>query len=523
MAYSPALRGPFLFDDLTLPPLNGSGQHWATYFHSVRPLYYISLHVDHALYDADTLPYHLTNLLLHLLNSLLLFRILKRILHLAGRESPGVPWAAVAATAVFLLHPLQTEAVSYISSRSEVLSVFFGFLSLLVFVNAKPAGTSWGRALLILFWMGLGLLVKEHIIALVAVFVILDLLFAQPKTRNWKLYILLLPGALVGGFLVLRIAGAQGTAGFSFKGAGPAEYLATQFHVIWRYLFKFAVPVGQNLDYALPFSRSALEMMPLLGLGGLLLVSGLLFRRRAEWPLAFAGWLVFLVLLSPTSSIIPIADAMAERRVYWPMIGLLLILLEWASRASLRALTGIAVVALLFGALTWNRNRLYDNPVAMWTNVVEANPVNGRAQFQLAHALFLEGRCHDSAQHYSRAASLLPEDRTIAIDRALALDCDQRSAEAIDILQREAQMAPGYQVYSTLGMLYGKKGQLEPALDALNRSIALNPGFEMAYVYRGNVYALMKKKAEAVEDFNRALALNPENTAAASGLKMAQQ
>lgn len=508
VAYLPALNGPFVFDDLTLPVLQEQdATPLEAYFRGVRPLYYLSLKAQHLLAGHSPAPFHVVNWLLHALNALLLFAILKRYAALA-QLLPGPALAASAFGAgLFLLHPLNTEAVSYIASHSEVLSVFFGFLAWLVFIRNHHPRLGLRAALSVALLLTLALASKEHVIALIGVFLLTDLLYGSLRA-NLRFYVPLAAfGAAAAALLLSRITNV--TAGFNVEGASPLSYLVTQGTVIWRYLLLSVAPLGQSVDHGVPISVTP------LGLAGLATLAGVTLYLWKKAPrLALLGWLTFLLLLAPTSSFVPIADAMVERRMYLAMPGLALLVAPWIHRVNRHALAGVLLVLAL---LTWNRNEQWSSSESLWRDAVAGNPANSRAQFQLAHALYLDGRCAEALPHFAAADQHGGGEDALYIDWALAHDCTGQPDQGLAILQRAAD--DSHLRWATQGMIEGKRGRSAEALAALDRATALRPDFAMSWVYQGNVFTALGRHDQAEASYRRALALEPSNPAALQGLR----
>lgn len=508
--YMPAFRGPFVFDDLTLPVLQKQNSaQWTQYLTAVRPLYYLNLLAQYRLHGDNPLPFHLVNWLLHALNALLLYGILLRYARLADLPGRGAITAAAFGAGLFLLHPLNTEAVSYIASRSEVLSVLFAFLAWRLFLDQRAPRLGFGAMVGVLALLMLALAVKEHVIALIAVFLLTDLLFGRWRD-NLRYYLPLgLFGVAAGAYLLAQAS--NNTAGFGVEGATPVAYFTTQGAVIWRYLQLVVLPVGQSVDHAFPIGVS------MLGIAGWAALAAVAFWLWKKGPkLAFFGWLVFLVMLAPTSSIVPIADAMAERRLYLALPGLALVVAPWVRQAKPWLLAGVLVVLAL---VTWNRNEKWASSEALWRDAIAGNPANARAQFQLAHALYLGGRCADSLPHFELADQHGGAETALFVDWALALDCAGQPDEALAILGRARE--DSHLRWSTTGMIEGKRGRSVEALAALDRALELRPRFAMSWVYRGNVLVGLGRRDEAAESFRRALQIDPDNAAARQGLAAA--
>lgn len=519
--YLPAMSGPFLFDDLSLPILSGRPpDEWTFYARRmIRAIFNLSLLADYHLWGLNPAPYHWLNWFLHAANGFLAFLIL-RAFKVSHRLS-------VLCAGIFWLHPLQTEAVSYIASRSEGLSVLFSYSALLLFVSRdRQAPLSWSRTLGILLLMGLGVLSKESAVAMAGVFVIIDLLEGRLRRllSNWKLYLPMAAGGAAAAYHFIRIASREGSAGFGLQGVRPLDYLWTQFQCIPIYLRFYVLPWGQNLDHGFPLAKAPLDFLSWVGLAFLATLAGLAWRYRATYPLLLPGLLTFLILLTPTSSIVPIADTLVERRMYLPFIGLLLAtaaLLERMAWNAARGAGAIAILALLAG-LTGARNQIYTSSIAMWQDSIKGNPKNARAHFQLGYAFYREGRCAEANKHYETAAALNKPDYELLVDWALSLDCAGSSEAAVEKLRAATALKKDSHAWATLGMVYGKTGRPVEALDALNQALAINRRDANALAYRGNVHLVGGRIAEAIADFEAALRISPANTIAAQGLAAAR-
>ncbi len=520
--YLPAMNGPFLFDDLSLPILSGNAPaDWIFYAKRVaRSIFNLSLLADYRLWGLNPTPFHWVNWLLHAVNGWLVYAILR------AWKRPY--WLSVFGAGVFWLHPLQTEAVSYIASRSEGLSVVFSYAALALFLRRdQEAAIGWKEAARMIALMGLAVLSKESAAAMVGVFMLADLVGGGVRrlTGNWRLYAPLVAGGAAAAAYIIRLASREGSAGFGLKGVAPLDYLWTQFQVIPLYVRYFLFPWGQNLDHAYPLAKAPGDPLSWAGLAAIAALVYFAWRFRAWSPLPLLGLLSFLALLAPTSSIVPIADTLVERRLYLPMIGLLLAstaLLDKISWNQAKA-AGAAVLLLALAVLTAIRNDVYTSSTAMWLDSVNRNPSNARAHFQLAYAYYQGGRCAEANPHYEEAAKLGKPDYELLVDWALSLDCAGDTGGAVEKLKQATEIRKkGSHAWATLGMVYGKSGRADEALEALNPALSLNPRDANALAYRGNVYLVGGKTAEAIADFEAALHISPQQTVAAQGLAAAR-
>jgi tetratricopeptide (TPR) repeat protein len=530
--YGPALSGPFILDDVYLPFFNPNLVNqplriWA----NVRPLLMATYWVNYQISGIEPYSYHWVSVFLHVLNAMLAFALVRKFLAMAGETSWMREVLSVFAAALFLLHPLQTESVAYVTSRSEVLSILFFFLALAVFLFRRNAAISVPVVILVLALFAMAFLTKEHTAVLPA-FLLLTDYFWNPGfkfegiKRNWKLYIPILAGGVLAVSAVFAVLKRSDSAGFKLQDLQWYQYLFTQFRSIWVYIRLYLFPVGQNVDHDLAISKTIFDHGAIFYMIGLLVLAALAWRFRREYPLASYGYFGFLVLLAPTSSVIPIQDVLVERRAYLPFLCLLLITVEFLrrwkyGRGSLIATLG--TVLLIAGALSYQRNELWANPIALWQDTVDKSPNRSRPHFQLAFAQMQAGQCQSAIQQFEMVSKLERPDSRLLVDWALAEDCALKTDSAIARLKQAAQMDPSAHVYSLLGMMYGKQGKIPESLEALATGEKLDPKYEMIFVYRGNDYFTLGEYAKAADEFKRAVAINPLNQGAANGLQLAQK
>jgi len=474
IAYWNSLTAGFHYDDVYLfqdPYMVGSGFGWGLLrFSQTRPLTYLTFHWNFLIGGKDAWGYHLVNVVLHGCNVALVLLIGRRHLQ---------PLGALLAAALFAVHPLQTEAVTYIFQRASVLACFFALLSLLFYFRGQYA---WSVAA-----YGLSLPAKQETLALPVFFLLYDLA-ARRRLSRPRFHIAAFGVAGLAAVHVLWVAQktADSGVGFSVKDFSPTSYALTQSRVVWKYLRLFFLPMGLNIDHDVAPSRALLSPpSTLVALGGLLaLIAALAWMAwRAQQPAVWA--LGYFVLLAPSSSVIPVADAMFEHRNYFPLIGLVMAVAWLLMRlpSLLRSLTMAVVVASLLAG-TIARNHVWRDEQSLWTDALEKSPGKARPYVVLGMACVVDN----------------PERAYQLLEHAAALDPSDAK----------------YQNF--LGIATMLAGDAKAALQHFQRAVSLG-GETADYLNNiGGAYRALRDPERAIENYRRALALDPCRVSAREGL-----
>jgi tetratricopeptide (TPR) repeat protein len=346
------------------------------------------------------------------------------------------------------------------------------------------------------------------------------------RQRGWLYAACCLP--LVVAFVVFapRILGGD-SAGFSLATVTPWQYLRSQPAVILHYLQLAAWPAGQCLDYAWPVANGTASIV-LSGLAVLALVGASLYALW-RWPaVGFLGVAFFLVL-APTSSIMPINDLAVEHRMYLPLAAVvaLVVLACWelilarrlASPASVAACL-VLVAAAILGGLTVARNRLYHDPVAMWTDVVHKAPHNGRAQSNLGKLLADADRLDEALPYLRHAVALQPGLAHTHANLARALLAEGRE---LSLAQQHAEAAVALEPGSgrfrqQLGLVAVKRRDYQEAARQFREAIQLSPADPLLHFNFGQCLAELKDDEAAVEAYQTAIGLDPASSEARRNL-----
>ena len=517
-AYSPALNGAFLFDDtvllFALPDIVAPFRIWV---HSVRPVLMASYWVNARLSGDDPFSYHVVSLAIHLAAAALVFLIVRRLLEWSQAPPARRTLLAGFAGGLFLLHPIQTESVAYLAGRSEALSVMLLLAAYAVFLYRRRAAITWGIMLLVLALFGLAVLSKEHTIVLPALLLLTDFWwnpgFSWRGARaNWRLYAPLVLGASGAVAFLWKAILYSPSAGFGLRGVSWYQYLFTQGRALFVYPAEFLLPVRLTADWDFPVSRGIFDHGAIFGLIALAALAAAAWHYRRRFPLACFGFFAYLVLMSPTSSILPIADPLAERRLYTGMLGLLLIVVDLAGRIrtdSRKLAAALVALLLVAAAITHARAAVWADPLALWQDTAAKSPHKRRVLFQLASAYADAGRCQDAVEEYQKVADAWPPDYDLLIDWGLAYDCVNQPELALEKLRQAAAIEPSAHVYTQMAKVYGERRRWAEALDVLAVAERIDPNFAITYMYKGDIDLSLNHAAEAVADYRRALELQP--------------
>jgi tetratricopeptide (TPR) repeat protein len=525
--YSPALHGHFVFDDLSLPfcktVRNGPLLLWIS---TVRPVLMFTYWVNYRLWGLPPFSYHLLNLFIHCANTGMVYLVLKRLLEKANWKPSKTAVGAIGGALIFALHPLQTESVSYVAGRSESLMSFFLLLAYTIFLYRRKDAISWTEAILVLFLFALGVRSKENAVSLAGILVLTDLFWTVPFTwsglrRNWRLYCLMVPGVAVAAAAVFRVLATAQTAGFAAGSFKWYQYSFTEARAIFTYLRLAVLPFGQSLDQDYPTSHTIFEFGAIWYMLALALMVVLAIRWRRRYPLFCFGLLMFLIWLAPTSSIIPIDDALVERRMYLPLLGLILIGCEAAGRLRVSRTTGMCVLAscvLAFGTLSYARNRLWGQPDKLLEMAAAHAFYNPRPLLNFTESLISQGRCDLAPAYLSRAEQRLPNNFYVDLAWGQTLACLGHFDAAITRLQTAAKILPCSRAYELLGLVYGQMGRQEDAGRMLQTAVALGPNSETAHGSLALWYEKVNNFTAAEREYRNALNLDQADLWARMGM-----
>ncbi|MHB8879456.1 MAG: tetratricopeptide repeat protein, partial [Myxococcaceae bacterium] len=460
-----------------------------------RPLLSVTYAVNAELFGVRAGPFVALNLILHALCAVGVMLALKKVRPLIGLEAEGaVDWVAVLAAALFAVHPLFSECVSYVSARSESLSSGLTLAALLMYLRGREAAARssearWvgGAAALMFAAVTTKLVVAPFLLPLLAI----ELSAAQRQPWTRVAARLGAVGLSVVAASALALAMTPAFVKASVSSLTPLVYLRSELPAYFHYLRLFVLPYGQSADPSFPSSASWLEARVLFSGAALAAVVGLsaygLIRRRKVGLALAATW--FLSMLAATSSIAPLAELVNEHRPYLAGAALCALLAEAVVRGlpgllGLRAreeaaVLGAVAAALVAGyaAVTVVRNPVWRSEESLWRDVVAKGPESPRAQMNYGRALMQRG-AYTEAEPYLREA---------------------------------VRLAPSYSyAHINLGVLLLEKGDSRTAVFELDQAVAVGGDLFWAHYYRGIAGEKLGEPPAANEArFARAVALSP--------------
>lgn len=544
-----------------------------------RPVVDISLAANYTLSELDLTSYHALNLLIHVLAGLTLYGIVRRTLLLdqfRERFAPIAGRVAFVVALIWAIHPLQTQAVTYLIQRAESMMGLFYLLMIYCVLRGANSTRGWPWFLAAFMACGLGMGSKPVMITAPVVAMLFDRTFIGQSFKQilwarWKVYLalavtwfVLCSSGVVKG--VLSTSNENATVGFSYKGITPLEYAATQPGVILHYLRLALWPTGLCLDYDWPVARSVGQ----IALPAVILA---LLLGATIWALFCKPWLGFLgawffIILSPTSSFIPLRDPLFEHRMYLPLAAVVTLVVMGAhvgweaacsawglSESRRRMLAGflVAIVAVPLGYGTLDRNKDYYSAVTMWEDVTAKRRYSDRARYNLGAVLLRDGRVQEAEAALEEALRLNPRSGRALYnlgkihasrgdtDKALAhylkaLDANPRLAEAhndvANVLARRSQPRlaiqhyreairadPRYvQAHFNLGSVLLALGEVDEAVQVLTDAVQLAPKTPALHFGLGRAYERQGKLDEAAEEYRRTLGLDPGHAGAQQAL-----
>ncbi len=523
------------------------------------PLAWMTFGLDYVLWGMKPAGYHLTNVLLHAANAVLVYFVAFRLLRASTPHRSEEPTVALTAGAgfaalLFALHPLRAESVAWITERRDLLSGLFYLAAIVAYLRYCDAGVvrngparRWYCASLGFFVVAL--LSKAMAVTLPVVLLVLDV-YPLRRLRgvggrwSWaasrailieKLPFFLLSLA-AGTTAVVALAHVVGAPTADPRvGVSLVERVAISAHALAFYLWKMAVPLDLAAVYELPPRRGFVAWPGTLGGALIVLATAAAIAGRRRWPALVTVWVVFISILSPVIWIPWIA---ADRYTYlacvgWAVLGGAVLSVAWMAwqRCTLDTriaipLAGLAVsVVAVLGMLTWKQVRVWHDSETLWTHAVAARPTS-LGHFKLGVTLAHRGDLTAAIQNFEAALRLNPRNAATYSALGFAFAVQGRLSEAGEQFDHALRLSPRQaEAHTGLGLLLARQGKFGEAADHFRRALESNAHDAQAHTNLGLILKKWGQKQEAAAHFEQAVQINPESQQAQQqwGLALAEQ
>ncbi len=573
LAYSNTFDSPFQWDEndflVQNPIVKNLRYFWEPsrakagdpvfyFFLRTRYIAYFTFAINYKIHEFHVLGYHIFNLTIHLVNALLVYLLIfltfKTYFLRESSLRKSSHLIALFSSLIFVSHPLQTEAVTYIYQRLASLVTFFYLFSIVFYIQGRlrlddqkiSSLKSAPYFILSLISTVFAMKTKENAFTLPLVIFIYELFFfsGRMKTRILRL----VPWFLSMTIIPLTMIGTDRSIGEVFnlildpflyvQGSLSREaQLFTQLRVILSYIRLLFLPIRQNLDYDYPVYHSFFIPEVFLAFLFHLSIIGLAFylfyRSRARIPdfrLISFGILWFFVTLSIESSFTSIVIVIFEYRVYLPSIGWVMAITTsvWIALEKLKprfpelekkVILLFVVIITLLSVLTYARNEVWRDEIGLWKDVVAKSPNKSRGHFKLGLFLGKRGRYDEAIREFQTALKLEPNQARVHNNLALIYGAQGRLDDAIREYQIALTINPkDAVVHYNLGILFARIQKLDDAVREFQIDLTLNPLDANGHNSLGVIFALQGRFDEAIREFERAIEIEPDHINARNNL-----
>ncbi len=505
-------------------------------FYPCRFITSLSFALNYHWHQLNVVGYHVFNLTVHLACAALVWQFVLLTFSTPAMKANGAgnkitqhaQLVAFLAALIFVVHPLQTQAVTYICQRAASMAALFYLASLIFYIKyrllqVKGPNLGVGRMYYIFYLLMAvaAMFTKETAITLPLMIVLYEFSFFEPKKNlDWKrlspflLTLLIIPLTMVVtnsvNFQEIRHV-VQGPSGIT-----PSHYLLTQFRVIMTYLRLVFLPFNQNFDYDYPIFKSVFDLPVLFSLLFLIAVlfwaKGLFLKYRLFSFSIF--W--FVLTLLPESSVLPQNDVIFEHRLYLPLVGFSIFLVSGVyylfGKDRIKTAVGVlGIMIFCYFILTYCRNKIWMNEFTLWDDTIQKSPYKARPYNSRGLMYFYKGGYAQAIADYNKSLEINPNIASTYNNRGLAYAHQGNLAQAMSDYRKAIGINPNYaDPYNNLGSGYNKQRDFTQAIRYYDKAIELNPDYAEAYNNRGTIYFQQGRRAEALADYNKAIELNPD-------------
>jgi protein O-mannosyl-transferase len=484
------------------------------YYSNYHPLTTLTYLFEYKLYGLNAMPYHLFNVIIHLLNTWLVFRLAEKL--------SGIKVTAIVVAVLFALHPMHVESVAWISERKDVLYTLFYLLSLLAYLRYMKSVRKTGYYFVVLLFFLASLLSKVAAVTLPVLLVAIDIYKGRKitfRTLIEKVPFFLL--SLLFGILTISSqrnvdAFNEITLSFSFID----RVFLFSYSIIF-YIFKLIVPVSLSAMYYFPDVHKTLPWQYYASLPALILIIFLVIRRTSYRKEMLFGVFFFLITISVMLQIVPVGNAhMAERYTYVPYLGLIFIAGQMISRVGTKKLRNIVITLFsiyvaVISYQTLDRIGMWKNGNILFTDVIKKNPEVYHGYWVRGNLKNNENDFQGALQDYNKTLEYAPDYVLCLKERAGVYDKLGNYTEALKDIDRAINMDTTIaEAYDVRGIAYYGLRNMDSALINYNHAIALDPEVAKPFNNRGVVKAEMGDFDGAMKDINMSITLSPNDAEA---------
>jgi protein O-mannosyl-transferase len=540
--YSNSLHNSFHFDDELSVTNNSAIRNIGNLrniwnFYPARFIAHLSFSINYHFNHFDVFGYHLANLLIHIISAILVYFFILLTFSTPRMKDENIAkyanLIALFSALIFLTHPIQTQAVTYISQRIASLAALFYLASLIFYIQSRLLEEKLINGsiyyFLSLMMAVMAMFTKEITITLPLMVLFYEVYFFKAK-RSIKLIrltpffitLLIIPLTMLVtryvNILEMRLARD------SITPISPASYLFTQFRVMVTYIRLLFLPINQNLDYDYAISKTLMYLPTLASL--LFLISIIIIAKRIsnKYKLISFGIVWFFLTLLPESSVIPIKDVIFEHRLYLPMVGYSFFLVSsiyyLLGKKTLKGMViGLLMIVACYSIMTYARNFVWKDEFTLWNDTVHKSPNKARPYNNRGLAYQTKGNLEQAILDYNRAIAIEPNYVEAYSNRGAVYQNKGNLDQAFLDCNKAIEINPNYAgAYINRGNAHKDKGNPDQAFSDYNKAIEIAPNYAKAYNNRGNAHKAKGNLDQAILDYNKAIEIDPNLAEAYSNL-----
>ncbi|MDP2984687.1 MAG: tetratricopeptide repeat protein [Candidatus Latescibacter sp.] len=492
------------------------------------PVTWLSLIVDYELFGLNPGGYHLTNVLFHIINTLLLFAFF--------RKTTGNTWRSAFVAALFALHPLHVESVAWITERKDVLSIFFMMMALYMY-SKYVERPSLRKYVPVIVLFSLGIMAKPMIITFPVLLLLLDFwpfgrfngggkvtlknskFMKVAKVTINRIFIEKIPFFMISAivFIVTLVVAKGGNALISLDSLSLPQRLQEAVLSYALYIGKMIVP--RHLAFFYPYRSEAVPLWEVSCAGLLLMgITVLVIRLSRRFPWYPFGWFWYLVSLLPVIGIFQAGEqSMADRFTYMPLIGLFVMgvwgvsdsIHNWGQKKLILSML-MMVIIFIYGTITWVQVKHWKDTYSLLSHALTVTSKNYLAHQYIGYYYARHGKIEDAFTHFNEALKIDPSFARIHNDLGALLTRIGKYDEALAHFREALRLDPNYaEVHDNIGILYAGQGKTNEALMHYNEALKLKPNNDKVLNHIGILWYNFGNNDKALGYYNEALRLNP--------------